>query len=350
LTLISETCAGEFVRIGLIAPPWLPVPPAAYGGIEAAVDVLACALQAAGHEVLMAASGDSTCPVHLLPGFPPSSSETVGDSLEELRHVALAYTALKDVDVIHDHTLFGPLYRNRGGESRIVTTVHGPFVPAMLDVYRAMPHDVSIIAISHHQASTGDGVNIARVIHHGIRLSDVPVGDGLGQYACFLGRMHPHKGLVEAIGIARKAGIPLRIAAKMNERREFAYFDACIRPLLRSDIEYLGEVGTADKYTLLGGATALISPLQWSEPFGMVMIESLATGTPVITTPRGAAPEIVDDGRTGFLRNDEREMVECISRVEELDRGLCRNIVEERFSAERMAADHLKLYRDTLTG
>lgn len=338
------------MRIGLIAPPWLPVPPRAYGGTESVIDTLARALQAAGHDVLLAAAGDSTCPVTLLPGFPVSDPHTVGNSLHAIRHVALAYPHLTSVDVIHDNTLIGPLYRNRPSHIPVVATVHGPFVPAMLDVYRAMSGDVSLVAISRHQASSADGVKIARVIHHGIRTAEVPVGTGLGGYVCFLGRMHPGKGVREAIRIAQRAGYPLRIAAKMHERDEHDYFDTFIQPLLGAETEYVGELNAADKYELLGGASALLNPLQWAEPFGMVMIESLATGTPVIATPRGSVPEIVDDGCTGFLRNDERQLAEALLHADELDRRLCRAAVEERFSAERMAAQHVDLYTDILSG
>jgi glycosyltransferase involved in cell wall biosynthesis len=332
----------------MIAPPWLPVPPPAYGGIEAAVDTLAVALEAAGHEVLLAASGDSTCPVHLVPGFPHSDPSTLGASLQALRHVVVAYPALADAQVIHDHTVAGPFCGNH--TVPVVATVHGPFTPATLDVYCAMPADVSIVAISHHQASTANGVHIARVIHHGIRPGDVPVGTGLGGYLCFLGRMDPSKGVLEAISIARQAGVPLRIAAKMREQGERDYFDEFIRPLLGPDTEFIGELNAVDKYELLGGALALISPLQWEEPFGMVMIEALATGTPVISTPLGAAPEIVDDGSTGFLGTDEQALVAAVNHVGELERRRCRAVVEERFSAERMAAEHVKLYSDLIAG
>jgi len=336
------------MRIGLIAPPWIPVPPPASGGIEAVVDTLALALARAGHEVLLAASGDSTCAVERVPGFPPSDFSTVGATLQELRHLLQAYPAMAGVDVIHDHTTAGPFLPHRGLATPLVATAHGPFIPAMLDVSRAMPPDVSIVAISHSQAATADGVRIARVIHHGIDAARVPVGLGRGGYACFLGRMHPNKGVREAIQIARRAGVPLRIAAKMREPVEMDYFTTIIRPLLGADTEFLGELNVSDKYEMLGGAIALLNPIQWDEPFGMVMIESLAAGTPVVATPRGSAPEIIDDGWTGLLRTGEHELAEAIQRAPTLDRNLCRMAVEERFSAERMAAKHVELYSTLL--
>jgi len=336
------------MRIGIVAPPWLPVPPPGYGGIESVVDTLAVALQAAGHEVVLAASGDSTCPVERLPGFPTADPTSVGSTLEELRHVALAYPQLAGVDVIHDNTLAGPLYRNRPARLPVAATVHGPFVPAMLDVYRAMSGEVSLVAISRSQAATAHGVLISRVIHHAIQYADVPVGTGRGGYACFLGRMDPAKGVLEAIRVARRAGIPLRIAAKMRDHSEHDYFAEVIRPMLGADVEYIGELGTAEKYDLLGGAVALVNPLQWDEPFGMVMIEALAAGTPVVATPRGSAPEIVDDGATGFLRSGEQALADALQHAAELDRRACRLAAEERFGPERMAAEHLELYREML--
>lgn len=332
------------MRIGLIAPPWIPVPPRGYGGIEAAVDTLALALAQAGHEVLLAASADSTCPVERVPGLASSDISMVGTTLDELRHVVLSYPALAGVDVIHDNTLAGPLYAHRPPGVPVVATIHGEFLPAVLDVYRAVPPEVSLVAISRSQAATADGVRISRVIRHGIDPVRVPVGAGDGGYFCFLGRMNPNKGVHEAIMIARRAGVPLRIAAKREEPIETEYFREVIRPLLGAETEYLGELNTLEKYALLGGAIALVNPIQWDEPFGMVMIESLAAGTPVVATPRGSAPEIIDDGMTGFLRQGRDDLAAALHLAPSLDRRLCRLAVEERFSAGRMAAEHLELY------
>ncbi len=332
------------MRIGLIAPPFLPVPPAAYGGTEAVIDMLALALADAGHDVVLAASADSTCKVERIPGFARSDPATVGSSLEEMRHVVLAYPELQDVDVIHDHTLLGPLYRGAPRGVPVVTTVHSAFLPAVRDVYRAAPSQLSIVAISHNQAASARPVRIDSVIHHGIDARLVPVGTGDGGYACFLGRMHPNKGVLEAIHISRAAGLPLRIAAKMREAGEIEYFRSVIQPQLGGGVEYLGEVNAAEKYELLGGAVALLNPIQWAEPFGMVMIEAFATGTPVVATHHGSAPEIVDDGQTGFLRSTTGGLASALARAGQLDRARCREAAEERFGAARMAADHLLLY------
>ncbi|HEY0485386.1 MAG TPA: glycosyltransferase [Mycobacteriales bacterium] len=338
------------MRIGVIAPPWLPVPPPAYGGIEAVVDRLARGLAADGHDVLLAASGESTCPVPRLPDMPSGAIDAglTDHTVAELCHVRTAYTAMADLDLVHDHTVAGPLYRNRPTGLPIVTTNHGTFLYGLGELYREAGPDVTIVAISHHQAATARGVQIARVIHHGIDVDVVPCGPGDGGYACFLGRMSPYKGVREAVLVARRAGVPLLIAAKMRMREEREFFDERIAPLLGGDVQYVGEIGDAVKYDLLGRAVALLNPIQWPEPFGLVMIEALATGTPVVTTPSGAAPEIVDDGTTGYLRTDLDALAEALGAAAALDRAACRATAVARFSTTRMVAEHVDLYRALL--
>jgi glycosyltransferase involved in cell wall biosynthesis len=336
------------VRIGLISTPWTALPPPAYGGIEGVVDRLARGLQAAGHEVLLAAPADSQCPVPLVPDAPPADIDGMGLTEVELGHVVRAYDAMPKMDLIHDHTIAGPLYRHRPADVPIVTTNHGPFGAQLRDIYRAMARDVALIAISHHQASTAD-VPVARVIHHGIDVETVPFGRGGGGYACFLGRMNPSKGVREAALVARRAGVPLRIAAKMQDKSEREYFDCAVSPLLDPDVQYVGELSTAEKYELLGGATALLNPIQWPEPFGLVMIEALAAGTPAVATPAGAAPEIIDDGVTGYLREDLDGLAACLRDAASLDRQACRQAALTRFSTERMVSEHLDLYAELLS-
>jgi glycosyltransferase involved in cell wall biosynthesis len=175
------------------------------------------------------------------------------------------------------------------------------------------------------------------------------VGKGDGNYLLFLGRMTPDKGVREAVLAARAVGVPLVIAAKNREPVEQAYFAEQISPLLTDDVELVGEVAGEAKLALLGAARALLNPIQWAEPFGLVMIEAMACGTPVIACPNGAAPEIVDTGSTGFLCSDHAELVAAIQRVDQLDRGACREAVTRRFSTSRMVTDHLVLYREMVT-
>ncbi|HEV7949336.1 MAG TPA: glycosyltransferase family 4 protein [Glaciihabitans sp.] len=335
------------MRIGMIAPPWLTVPPSGYGGIEAVVDVLSCALLEAGHDVVLAAAGDSACPVPRVQGMPLSDPSQVGASASELRHAVRAYAAFEDVDVIHDHTLVGPHLRRRPDRVPVVTTAHNRFTPDLLDVYRARPVDVSVVAISHHQATTARGVQISRVIHHGLSTATIPRGAG-GDYACFLGRMSPDKGVREAIMIAQRAGIPLRIAARMREPGEIEYFETVIAPLLNRDVVLVGELSAHEKYKLLGSALALLNPIQWDEPFGMVMLEALATGTPIIATRRASVPEIVEDTVTGFIGDTIEELALGLRRAAELDRMRCRESVATRFGPSLMAARYLALYQACL--
>ena len=335
------------MRIGLIAPPWIPVPPPAYGGSESVIDRLARGLVRAGHDVLLAAAANSTCPVDRVSGTEPAAdgAPANGGAVNELRHIVTSYAAMADVDVVHDHTMCGPLYRHRPMGVPVVTTNHGPFNATLNPIYRDL-WDVAVIAISHSQASTADGVRIAAVIHHGIDVMAVPQGTGRGGFAGFLGRMCPDKGPREAALIARAAGVPLKMAAKLREPAEREYFDAEVKPLLCSDVEYLGELGERDKFELLGSSLALLNPIQWPEPFGLVMIEALAAGTPVVSTLAGSAPEIVDDGVTGFLRNGCAALADALPAAANLDRAACREAVTSRFTTERMVREHVQLYTE----
>ena len=335
------------MRIGVISPPWAPVPPVNYGGTEAFVDRLCRELEALGHHVVLFATGDATCPVETRWVYTRSQPDDIGDSLVEIRHAVHAYDSLVDVDVIQDNTLVGPLYARRF-EVPVVATNHGPFRHAFNDLYRGSDDRVSLVAISHHQASTARDVRIDAVIHHGLDLDTFPVGRGDGGYWLFLGRMTPDKGAREAALSAREAEVPLVIAAKMREPAEKEYFHEQVEPLLSSDVEYVGEIGGDQKLGLLGGAIGLLNPIRWPEPFGLVMVEALATGTPVLAFPEGAAPEIVRDGETGFLCNDVTEMASRIAAIGQIDRDACRNDVAERFTSARMAQAYSALFAQLL--
>lgn len=312
------------------------------------LDRLARGLVTAGHDVLLAAPAGSSCSVPRVSGLRPPDTARMGHSVVEIPHVLAAYEAMSEVDVVHDHTVVGPFCGQPQAGVPVVTTNHGPFDADLTPIYAALSHRVAVVAISRHQASTARGVRIARVIHHGIDVDEVPVGSGSGGYACFLGRMAPGKGVREAVLAARQAGMPLRIAAKMHEPLELEYFEQAVRPLLGGDVEYLGEVAAEDKYELLGGAVALLNPLQWPEPFGLVMIEALACGTPVVANACGAVPEIVSDGVSGFIRDGWPRLAEALSRVAELDRSSCRAAALSSFSTSLMVARHVELYEELL--
>ncbi|GAA4790945.1 glycosyltransferase family 4 protein [Actinomycetospora chlora] len=337
------------MRIGIIAPPWVPVPPVRYGGTEAVVDDLARGLHATGVDVRLFTVGTSTCPVpraHLFdePVAPMNAS------LPEAAHVLAAHDELDDVDLVHDHTLLGPLVAGRRGATHVpvVTTLHHLLTPPALRVAAEAARHASLVAISRSQARSARGVPITAVIPHGVDLDAYRPADGVGDHVVFVGRMAPEKGAHRAVRVARAAGRRLVLATKIRTNEERAYYEEVVRPLLPPDAEPPQEMDRARRVEVLGSAAALINPIRWREPFGLVMAEALACGTPVLAFPEGAAPEIVDHGRTGFLCADEEEMVAALDRLDTLDRRACRAAAERRFSSERMVDDHVALYRALL--
>lgn len=338
------------MRIGLVAPPWVPVPPTTYGGTEGVIDVLARGLVAQGHEVVLATTGDATCPVERTwaYGSPP---EPMGSTLPELHHVQVAYEQLADCDVIHDHTLTGPLWAaSLQDRPPVLATNHGEFSEPVQRYFAHVVGSVVVSAISHSQARQATGVEIAGVVHHGLELERFEVGEGDGGYVVAVGRCCPDKGIAEAIEIATRAGVPIKVAAKKREDLEIRYFEERVAPLLGPGVEYLGEVSPERRDELFRGALALLNPITWQEPFGLVMVEALGCGTPVVGFPYGAAEEIVDDGVTGYLCGSVDEAVDALARVPELERKACRRAVEERFTAERMVSEYVELYEQVLQG
>ena len=337
------------MKIAIIAPPWAPIPPTLYGGIEQAVDAEARGIQAAGHEVLLFATGDSTSMVPREWLLELAEGEHMGLSVTELRHVLAAYEMMDDFDIVHDHTLIGPAMASwRTGGPPVVTTIHGPLDGVLADLYRRFAARIPIIAISHAQCRPVPDIPMARVIHHGINASEFPVGDGNGDYYLFLGRMSPDKGAHRAIAAAEKAGVPLVMAGKAREKAEKLFFEQEVAPHLGASVRYVGEVPHEEKLRLLAGARATLFPIRWNEPFGLVMIESLACGTPVLAFKEGAAPEVIEHGQTGFLCDDEADMAHAIASVDEIDRGACRAAVEGYFSVDRMVAEHLELFTELI--
>ena len=332
------------MRIAIIASPWLPVPPVSYGGTETVLDALARGLCAAGHEVVLYATGDSTCPVPRRHLFEVAAGTGLDPAIE-IEHVRAAYAdeRVRSADVVHDHTIVGLEEAMRHPDLTVLHTNHGPFGGESLAVHRRVAHRVAIIAISHDQARHAHGVPVEAVIHHGTDVGAIAPGDG-GDHALFLGRMDPTKGVADACKVATRAGVPLRIAAKMREPNEVAYFSEEVEPLLGDGIHYVGEVDHDAKLELLRGARCLLNPIAWSEPFGMVMIEALACGTPVVASAIGSVPELVDEGLTGFVCANDDALVSGVRNATQLDRRLCRKTAESRFSTERMVQDHIAVY------
>jgi glycosyltransferase involved in cell wall biosynthesis len=342
------------LRIGLLAPPWVSVPPSGYGGTESHLDRLARGLQEAGHEVRLWTTGRSTCPVRRGHVYEEDRMDAIGSSAVEARHALAGYEWFESerCHLVHDHTLVGPFVQHR---LPVITTNHGPFdEPELTAIYRSLQHRVPIVAISRSQATGAQrmGISVAHVIHHGISVEEVELGSGQGdehgKFVLFLGRVNPAKGIERAIRVARSAGVRLLIAAKMHDAPEVEYYRSHIEPRCGDDVVFLGEVGGSAKQRLLGAAAALLNPIQWPEPFGLVMIEALAAGTPVVTTSNGAAPEIVEHGRSGFVCETDDELVRALRRLDTIDRTECRRAAFERFSTTRMVERHVTAYRQLL--
>jgi glycosyltransferase involved in cell wall biosynthesis len=339
------------MKVGLIAPPWIPVPPPRYGGAEEVIDGLARGLRELGHEVRLFTIGESTCPVSCEHLF-DSGADPMWSSPSEAAHALAAYESFADVDVIHDHTIIGPLLADRFGlpHPPIVVTNHADFTPTNQRVFTAIAERATVVAISQSQARRAGPVRIDAVIHHGIDLEAFQPGTGDGGYLLFVGRMSPDKGVDTVIRIAHAAGLPLRIGAKLRDPDERVYFEDVIRPMLGPDDEPPSELSVEERNDLLQHAIALINPIRWAEPFGLVMIEALASATPVVAFPHGAAPEIVLPGITGYLPPTEQLAIDSVRQVATLDRRACRRDAEERFSFQRMARDYEHVYRRAVEG
>ena len=348
MSALQSVADGPPLRVGVIAPPWLAVPPAGYGGTEVVIDMLCRGLALAGHEVVLFTTGDSSCPVERRFVLAEAPGVDVGGSAVELQHVVHAYQALDDVDIIHDHTTVGPIYALSRAEVPVVTTNHNSFAEPFSTMFRVAASSTAVIAVSAHHAATAGDIPLAAVIHHGVDPDAFSIGSGTGRYALFLGRMTPEKGAHRAIVAATAAGMRLVLAGTARSAAERQYLEEQVMPLLSDRGQYVGEIDQSSKVELLGGAACLLNPIAWHEPFGMVMIEAFACGTPVVTLRSGAAPEIVEHGVTGLICDDERELPAALGQVASLDRDACRQAVEGHFSAARMVADHVALYRQLI--
>jgi glycosyltransferase involved in cell wall biosynthesis len=337
------------LRIAQISPLFESVPPRAYGGTERVVSWLTEELVRLGHEVTLFASGDSKTAARLVAQCDtalwqdPSSLETLSHHVLEMERV---FRRAHEFDVLHFHTDFLHFPLLRQCDVPAVTTLHGALNPTDHGpLFREYP-DVALISISDSQRGRLAFANFRATVYHGAPLDLHRFSPGPGDYLAFLGRASPQKGLDRAIRIAIATGRKLRVAARICPE-ERGYYAEVIAPLLREAgplVELVGEVGGEDKDRFLSGARALLFPIDWEEPFGLVMIEALATGTPVIAWRRGSVPEVIDHGRTGFIVEDLDEAIGAVGAVDGLDRRACRADFERRFTSERMARDYLDVY------
>jgi glycosyltransferase involved in cell wall biosynthesis len=335
------------VRVAIFSPVWFAVPPGGYGGIEAVVHSLAEGLVDAGVDVTLFASGDSETRAELVSVFDEAPSERIGQTFWELQHALAFLERAGEFDLVHDHS--GLLGLTLFGLSRCpsVHTVHGPLTGEPGDVYEracAVAHDVGLVSLTLSQRSPRPRLPWIANVGNSIDVSRYPLRRQAGEALLFLGRMSPEKGAHRAIRVARQAGRPLKIAAKCREPGEIEYFERYVEPHLGPDVEYVGEVGHEEKCRLLAESHALLVPIEWQEPFGLVMIEALACGTPVIALRRGSVPEVLRHGTTAYIADDLGGMVAGVGRVAELDPQVLRADVERRFSVERMVEEYLDVY------
>lgn len=334
------------MRIAQIAPLAEAVPPKLYGGTERVIWWLTEALIDQGHDVTLFASGDSVTSARLVPGAPTGLRLSgINDHLASLLAMLNQVLMRADhFDILHFHIdfLHFPTFRHLA--DKCVTTLHGrQDFPDFWPAYRAFP-EMKLVSISDNQRLPIAASNFVETIHHGLPRDLILRGDGQGDYLAFIGRISPEKRPDRAIEIARRAGMKLKIAAKID-RADAAYFEENIKFLLDGpDIEFIGEIGDAEKPAFLGGARALLFPIDWPEPFGLVMIEAMAAGTPVIAWRNGSTPEVVEHGRNGYLVESIDEAVTAVGAAAHLSRTGVRAAFEQRFTADRMARDYVRLY------
>lgn len=337
------------MRIALISPLYESVPPRLYGGTERIVAYLADALVELGHHVTLFATGDARTKAHLVPvrdrAIRLDPSPLKSDLAAHLSMLDEVRNRADEFDILHFHVdlIHFPIFENIA--ERTVTTLHGRLdLKDLPRIYRCWP-EFALVSISDAQRAFLPEANWAGTVHHGmpadlLRLSERPRGG----YLAFLGRISPEKGPVRAVEIARATGRPLKIAAKVDPA-DAAYYEKVVRPVLDHPlIDFVGEIGDRDKSAFLGNASCVLFPIDWPEPFGIVLIEAMACGTPVVAWNRGSVPEVVDHGVTGFVVSSEKEAIEAVERAGTLDRRRIRAVFERRFTAPTMARNYLDIY------
>jgi glycosyltransferase involved in cell wall biosynthesis len=349
---IRAASSGDRLRILLVAPPMVPVPPPTYAGTERVVAALGDELHVRGHAVTLVGAGDSDVPYELIPTVEQSlwSSGYQGDVASYMQHtIEIAWREAHRFDIVHAHMENHSFVFAEHCETPVITTLHGrldaPGLPELLGVHGRTP----LVAISDSQRRWFPDQNWVATIHHGLPLESMPFSSEPGDYLAFVGRITPEKGISDAIELADRSGIRLRIAAKVLSASEHAHFDEVVQPAIDANqIDFIGEVGPRERDPLFAGALATVMLGAWPEPFGLVAIESMATGTPVIARRAGALTETIEHGVDGFIVDDVDEAVLAVEKVADLDRHLIRERALERFSPQRMADEYEVAYRQVL--
>jgi len=340
------------LRIMLVAPPMLPVPPPTYAGTERVVAALGDELHRRGHHVALVAAGDSAVAYELIPTVDRSlwSTGFSGEIAGYVQHtIAIAWREADRFDIVHAHLESHGFPFARHSRTPVITTLHGrldaPGLPELLAVHR----DVPLVAVSESQRRFFPDQRWVATIHHGLPLATMPFGEAPGGYLAFVGRVTAEKGVREAVELSRRTGIRLRVAAKVHLPAEWRHYEEVVQPAVEAgEIDFLGEVGPRERDPLYAGALATVMLGAWPEPFGLVAIESMAAGTPVIARRAGALTETIEHGVTGFLVDDVSEAVLAVQRVPGLDRRRIRELTVERFSPARMTDAYERAYRAVL--
>ncbi|HWJ47892.1 MAG TPA: glycosyltransferase family 4 protein [Candidatus Udaeobacter sp.] len=335
------------MRIAQVSPLYESVPPRLYGGTERVVSWLTEELVRRGHDVTLFASGDSLTNAHLVTLCPQALRLDPQCCDPLTHHVHLIEQVLQrkdDFDIIHFHIDYLHFPMSRRERLPQLTTLHGRLdIPDLVPLFREFS-DMPVVSISDAQRQPLPWINWQGTVHHGMPENTlVPCYDS-GDYLAFLGRISPEKGVDQAIEIAKRAGMPLKIAAKVD-RIDREYFEIRIKPMLKDKlIEFVGEISDLEKNEFLGNASALLFPINWAEPFGLVLIEAMACGLPIVAYPLGSVPEIVEDGVSGFLVHNVNQAARALKNLSAIDRRQCRRAFEDRFTANRMAQDYLTIY------
>jgi glycosyltransferase involved in cell wall biosynthesis len=341
------------VRIGEVAPPWLSVPPQGYGGIEWVVSLLTDGLVERGHDVTLFATGDSATKARLEYVFERAPGpKLINDSWHDTLHTLLAFRDPGRFDLYHVHSPWSALIVPALLGYPTVHTLHGSFTPEMRRLYSELGDRVRFVAISERQRSHMPELPYAGVVYNGVDVAAYPFRGQKDDFLLFLGRAHPDKGVLRAALAAREAGMPLVLAVKIANAEEEEHWTSQVLPVLGPDATVLGEIGDEEKLDVLSRAKAVLFPIDWDEPFGLVMTEAMACGTPVIATPRGSVPEIVVDGETGFIlpvQTYPEEAAIAVKRLDEIDPAACRRRVEERFSKGAMVSGYEAAFERVLS-
>ena len=335
------------MRIAQVAPLYESVPPKYYGGTERVVSYLTEELVRQGHEVTLFASGDSVTKAHLVAACRRSLRMDKHCVDRMAHHILMLEHMLQraaEFDIVHFHTDYLHFPLSRREQITHVTTLHGRLdIPDLVPLHQEF-RDMPVISISDGQREPLPWANWQATVYHGLPADMYQFRDKTGTYLAFLGRVSPEKRVDRAIEIAKQVGIPLKIAAKVD-RVDKDYFETVVEPLLRHPfVEFVGEIGEGEKEEFLSNAYALLFPIDWPEPFGLVIIEAMACGTPVIAYRGGAVPEVMEEGHTGFIVEGLEDAVEAVRRVPELSRKRCREVFDQRFTAARMAHDYVQVY------